>query len=184
MLYFAEKILKTRNVIMKRYIALLLVFVMAFALCACGKDNAQTQAEPTAEVKTVAKEDVKLCILCEDADSGYVLAGPKDDPAGVKSAENIKDAFTLIADGRYFFVSLGDGSKLHMLEVAMWPEEYAMSTNYDDIFRWTDWYNYLGTDVANSLITANELEAYIFCDKDSFTKLEDGSLAAAVTPEE
>jgi len=39
----------------------------------------------------------------------FVLCGPSEDPAGVKAAASVLDAFKAIADGKYTFVSRGDG---------------------------------------------------------------------------
>ena len=53
----------------------------------------------------------------------FVLCGPSADPAGVKDAATVKDAFAAIADGKYPFVSRGDQSGTHTKEISLWPEE-------------------------------------------------------------
>ena len=50
----------------------------------------------------------------------FVLIGPASDPAGVKNAANITDAFKAIAAGGYNFVSRGDESGTHNAEVKIW----------------------------------------------------------------
>lgn len=50
----------------------------------------------------------------------FVLIGPASDPAGVKNAANITDAFKAIAAGGYNFVSRGDASGTHTAEVNLW----------------------------------------------------------------
>lgn len=50
----------------------------------------------------------------------FVLIGPSADPAGVKNAANIYDAFKAIAAGGYNFVSRGDASGTHTAEVKLW----------------------------------------------------------------
>lgn len=50
----------------------------------------------------------------------FVLIGPSSDPAGVKNAANIYDAFKAIAAGGYNFVSRGDASGTHTAEVKLW----------------------------------------------------------------
>ena len=45
----------------------------------------------------------------------FVICGPSDDPAGIKSAPTAKDAFKMIADGKYKFVSRGDKSGTHII---------------------------------------------------------------------
>ncbi len=50
----------------------------------------------------------------------FVLLGPTGDPAKVKDAATIYDAFTSIANGGYNFVSRGDASGTHNAEVKLW----------------------------------------------------------------
>ena len=50
----------------------------------------------------------------------FVLIGPASDPAGVKNAANISEAFKAIAAGGYNFVSRGDASGTHTAEVNLW----------------------------------------------------------------
>ena len=49
----------------------------------------------------------------------FVLCGPKEDPAKVKSAASVNDAFKAIADGKFLFVSRGDKSGTHTKELAL-----------------------------------------------------------------
>ena len=51
----------------------------------------------------------------------FVLCGPKDDPAGVKDAASVKDAFAAIAEQKAPFISRGDGSGTHTKELTLWP---------------------------------------------------------------
>ena len=56
----------------------------------------------------------------------FVLCGPSADPAGVKDAEDVLAAFKAIADGKFTFVSRGDGSGTHTKELSLWPEELGL----------------------------------------------------------
>ena len=57
----------------------------------------------------------------------FVLCGPSADPAGVKEAASVLDAFAAIAEGEYPFISRGDGSGTHTKELSLWPETLDIS---------------------------------------------------------
>jgi tungstate transport system substrate-binding protein len=50
----------------------------------------------------------------------FVLVGPKQDPADIKDAANVKDAFQRIANSNALFVSRGDNSGTHAAEKRFW----------------------------------------------------------------
>lgn len=50
----------------------------------------------------------------------FVLVGPQDDPAGIKDAASVKDAFTRIANSGAVFVSRGDNSGTNAAENRFW----------------------------------------------------------------
>jgi tungstate transport system substrate-binding protein len=50
----------------------------------------------------------------------FVLVGPKDDPADIKDAASVKDAFTRIANSAALFVSRGDNSGTNAAEIRFW----------------------------------------------------------------
>jgi tungstate transport system substrate-binding protein len=54
------------------------------------------------------------------ATNRFILVGPDADPAGVRRATNVKDAFSRIATSQAVFISRGDGSGTHERETAMW----------------------------------------------------------------
>jgi ABC-type tungstate transport system permease subunit len=98
----------------------------------------------------------------------FVLCGPSDDPAGVKNAASVKDAFKLISDGKYQFVSRGDGSGTHNKEVTLWPEALGITTDAASVAAYADWYNYSNAGMGTCLMMANEKGAYILSDKATF----------------
>ena len=57
----------------------------------------------------------------------FVLCGPSADPAGVEAAASVLDAFAAIAEGKYDFVSRGDGSGTHTKELALWPADLGIA---------------------------------------------------------
>ena len=98
----------------------------------------------------------------------FVLCGPADDPAGVKNAASVKDAFKLIADGKYPFVSRGDKSGTHTKEVSLWPEALGITTDAESVANYKDWYVYSNAGMGACLTMANEKGAYILSDKATF----------------
>ena len=98
----------------------------------------------------------------------FVLVGPKDDPAGCASAASVKDAFKLIADGKFPFVSRGDKSGTHTKEISLWPEELGITTEPESVKNYTDWYTFSNAGMGVCLTMANETSAYILSDKATF----------------
>lgn len=96
----------------------------------------------------------------------FVIAGPKDDPAGVKGAESAADAFKLIADKKVPFASRGDNSGTHNKETGIWEAAELDPTG-------NDWYNSLGSGMGDTLTKANELKAYVLTDKATFLSMKD-----------
>ena len=98
----------------------------------------------------------------------FVLIGPKDDPAGCAKAENVKAAFKAIADGKFPFVSRGDGSGTHTKEISLWPEELGITAEADSVKDYADWYLFSNAGMGACLTMANEKGAYILSDKATF----------------
>ena len=98
----------------------------------------------------------------------FVLCGPSADPAGVKDAEDVKVAFKAIADGKYTFISRGDGSGTHTKEVSLWPEELGITAEAESFKDYTDWYISANTGMGACLVMAEQMGAYILTDKATF----------------
>lgn len=98
----------------------------------------------------------------------FVLIGPKSDPAKCAEAENVKEAFVRIAQGKYPFVSRGDKSGTHTKEVTLWPEELAITTDAASVADYSTWYLSSNAGMGVCLTMANEMDAYIFSDKATF----------------
>ena len=111
----------------------------------------------------------------------FVLCGPADDPAGVKDAEDVLGAFAAIADGKFAFVSRGDGSGTHTKELSLWPAELGITEEQDSFADYTDWYVSSNAGMGVCLTMANEQGAYILSDKATFLtfQLNDGVLPEA-----
>ena len=74
----------------------------------------------------------------------FVIAGPADDPAGIKDAETAADAFKKIADAKAPFASRGDNSGTHNKETGIW-EAAAIDPSAEA------WYSSLGSGMGDTL---------------------------------
>ena len=98
----------------------------------------------------------------------FVLCGPSADPAGVKEAATVKDAFAAIAEGKDPFVSRGDQSGTHTKEISLWPEDLAITVDAASVEGYADWYTYSNAGMGVCLTMAEETGAYILSDKATF----------------
>ncbi len=98
----------------------------------------------------------------------FVLCGPSADPAGVKDAADVLEAFKAIADGKHTFISRGDGSGTHTKELALWPEDLGITAEADSFADYTDWYVSANAGMGACLVMAEEMGAYILTDKATF----------------
>ena len=98
----------------------------------------------------------------------FVLCGPAADPAGVKNAASVLDAFAAIANGKFKFVSRGDASGTHTKELALWPESLGITTEAGSFAAYTEWYVSANTGMGACLVMAEEMGAYILTDKATF----------------
>lgn len=108
----------------------------------------------------------------------FVIVGPKDDPANVKSAPTAVDAFKRIyeagKEGSALFVSRGDNSGTHVRELMLWS-----LADLDP--RGKSWYLETGQGMTETLIVADEKDAYTLSDIGTYLKLKkDGRLRSIV----
>lgn len=104
----------------------------------------------------------------------FVLCGPADDPAGVKDAPSVRDAFAAIAEGKYPFVSRGDQSGTHTKEVGLWPGELGITVDAASVEQYADWYTYSNAGMGVCLTMAAETGSYILSDKATFLTFQAG----------
>ena len=87
----------------------------------------------------------------------FILTGPKNDPAGVTTVQDITNAFKAIARNRSKFVSRGDDSGTHKKELEIW--------NRSDIEPFGKWYIEYGHGMGKTLYYADKMNAYILVDR-------------------
>ena len=92
----------------------------------------------------------------------FLIAGPEDDPAGVKDAATLNEAFQRIASGERQFISRGDNSGTHRREVSIW-EEIGIQPEGQS------WYEESSTGQGQNLLVASDKGAYTLADSSTFT---------------
>ncbi len=98
----------------------------------------------------------------------FVLCGPSADPAGVKDADDVLTAFANIADGKYGFISRGDGSGTHTKELSLWPADLGITEAAESFKDYTDWYTSANAGMGACLVMAEQTGSYILTDKATF----------------
>lgn len=98
----------------------------------------------------------------------FVLCGPSEDPADAADCDSVKDAFAAIADGKYPFISRGDGSGTHSKELSLWPEELGITEDAESFADYTDWYTSANAGMGACLVMAEQTHGYILTDKATF----------------
>ena len=109
-------------------------------------------------------EDVRMSFLY----NYFVLCGPQDDPAGVAGCESVLDSFAAIAEGKYVFISRGDGSGTHTKELSLWPETLGITEDAASFADYTEWYVSANAGMGACLVMAEEMQGYILTDKATF----------------
>ena len=93
----------------------------------------------------------------------FVLAGPKDDPAGVKSATSGVDAFRRVAEKQAVFISRGDESGTHQKEKTTWQQAQIEPDG--------NWYIRAGQGMGAVLRMADEKRGYTLTDRGTYLAL-------------
>ena len=90
----------------------------------------------------------------------FILVGPANDPAGVKSTADIGRALQLIRNKGASFVSRGDRSGTHLAELAIWQ-----SAGIDIEAARGTWYKSIGQGMGAALNFAAASDAYVLSDR-------------------
>ena len=91
----------------------------------------------------------------------FLIAGPADDPAGIKGVKTPEEAFSRIAKSKSIFVSRADNSGTHHAELAIWKKLNMTPKG--------PWYLESGAGADKVLQIASEKKAYALCDESTFT---------------
>ena len=80
----------------------------------------------------------------------------------------MKDAFAAIAEGKFVFISRGDGSGTHTKELSLWPEDLGITAEVESFADYTDWYVSANAGMGACLVMAEQMGGYILTDKATF----------------
>jgi len=96
----------------------------------------------------------------------FIIAGPSDDPAGVRKAKTAQDAFKRIKTSSAIFISRGDNSGTNLKELEIWKSIPGGQPKN------SKWYLESGKGMEEALLMADEKQAYILTDEATFLKLK------------
>ncbi len=127
----------------------------ALALAARGEADVTLAHAPAAEKKYVAEGRMlnRRLVMYND----FVLVGPAEDPARIKGLPGAVEAMRRIAGTPARFISRGDRSGTHMLELALWK--------HAGIEPRGAWYIESGQGMGQTLGIASERRAYAVTDR-------------------
>ncbi|GFE61793.1 substrate-binding domain-containing protein [Geobacter sp. AOG2] len=96
----------------------------------------------------------------------FIIIGPANDPAKVKSAKTATAAFKLIAAARAPFISRGDESGTHQKEKALWKAAAMKPAG--------SWYVESGQGMGEVITMATERQAYTLADRATYNAYRSG----------
>ncbi len=105
----------------------------------------------------------------------FVIVGPKDDPAGIKTAapDNAQSAFKKIYDDKVTFVSRADESGTDKKEKSVW-EKLGLTPS-------GDWYVESGKGMGDVITMTNEMLGYTIADRATWLNMAEGTDLQIVT---
>jgi tungstate transport system substrate-binding protein len=133
----------------------------ALALAAKGDADVALVHAPSLEKQYVTERKLlnRRLVMYND----FVLIGPKEDPAKIKSVKTAIAAVRLIEQSRSRFVSRGDNSGTHNLEKLLWKQAGIEPKG--------SWYIEAGQGMVATLGLGNERNAYTLTDRCTYLAL-------------
>ncbi|VVB96991.1 PBP superfamily domain protein [uncultured archaeon] len=95
----------------------------------------------------------------------FVIIGPENDPAGIKNASNASDAFKKIAAKQASFISRGDDSGTHKMELSIWKAANVTPSGA--------WYQSVGKGMGDTISTADIKEGYTLSDRGTYLAMKE-----------
>ena len=118
---------------------------------------------PAAEKELMEKGFGKERLLVMHND--FIFVGPKEDPAGVKGVSAPADVLKKIAEAKAVFVSRGDDSGTHKMELSLWKAAGVTPEG--------DWYLQSGQGMGETLRIASEKAGYTLTDRATYLAQKD-----------
>lgn len=91
----------------------------------------------------------------------FVIVGPAEDPAKIKGTPTAEEAFQKIADAGANFITRGDDSGTHKMELSLWSKTSAEPAGQA-------WYVDSGQGMGATLTIASEKQAYTLTDRATY----------------
>lgn len=128
----------------------------ALALGARGEADVVLVHAPESEKRWMADGNgtERLLVMHND----FVLVGPADDPAGLKGTPSVADALKRLSAAGGTFISRGDNSGTHQLELALWKRAGTDPKGQP-------WYVESGTGMGQTLLIADQRQGYTLADR-------------------
>jgi tungstate transport system substrate-binding protein len=130
----------------------------ALAMAARGEADVVLAHAPDTEKKYIA--DGSLMNRRLMMHNWFLLAGPPSDPVKVKGTTKAIDALKKIAEAKASFVSRGDDSGTHKLEMKLWEKAGIKPSG--------EWYLQAGQGMGKTLGIAGEKQAYVISDRATY----------------
>jgi tungstate transport system substrate-binding protein len=136
----------------------------ALALAAKGDADVALVHAPSLEKQYVAEGKLlnRRLVMYND----FVIIGPREDPAKVRSSKSASGALKAIEQAKVSFVSRGDNSGTHILEKSLWKAAGIEPKG--------SWYIETGQGMGATLGIANERNAYTITDRGTYLALRNG----------
>lgn len=133
----------------------------ALALAAKGDADVALVHAPSLEKQYVSEGKLlnRRLVMYND----FVIIGPKEDPAKIRSIKNVAAALKAIAQSKAHFVSRGDNSGTHTLEKSLWRSAGVEPAG--------SWYIEAGQGMGATLGIANERNGYTITDRGTYLAL-------------
>ena len=134
------------------------------ALAAKGDADVALVHAPSLEKQYVAEGKLlnRRLVMYND----FVIIGPKEDPAKVRSSKSASGALKAIEQAKVSFVSRGDNSGTHILEKSLWKAAGIEPKG--------SWYIETGQGMGATLGIANGRSAYTLTDRGTYLALRNG----------
>jgi len=131
----------------------------AMAMGQRGEADVLLVHSPDAEKKFVAEANGinRRLVMHND----FIVVGPAQDPAGLKTTKSATEAFQKLASGAHLFASRGDNSGTHAQEKKLWK---AAGVNPEG----QKWYQQTGLGMGQTLSVAAEKRAYVLSDRGTY----------------
>jgi tungstate transport system substrate-binding protein len=124
-----------------------------------------THAKATEELFVAEGDGVKRYpVMYND----FVLIGPKSDSAGIKGMTDVANALKAIKDKPATFISRGDNSGTHMLELKLWNKDAGINIQQLD----APWYQSVARGMAATLYKALAHGGYTLSDRPTWSQFQ------------